>query len=154
MKEQNSKRPYRGGKPRDWRETHDYRSWRAIVYKDWGNECAISGEPMIEKQTHVVHHLLSAGSNPTLIYLPQNGILLKKNLHDMFHKQFKYRNNTIEQFQAFITSLITDTPISSQALPEGKEGSETKAYDPVRIMKLHERLGVISSELKEQLNPD
>lgn len=45
--------------------------------------------------------------------------------------------------------LIKETPISSQASPGGEEGSETKAYDPDRIMKLHERLGVISKQLKE-----
>ena len=31
-------------------------------------------------------------------------------------------------------------PISSQAKPGGLEGSETRAYDPERVMKLHERL--------------
>lgn len=154
MREANSKRPNRGGKPRDWRETYEYRSWRKKVYEDWGNKCAITGEPMTEKLTHVVHHLLSAKSNEPLIYCPLNGILIKKELHERFHQQFTFYNNTIEQFQEFITSLITNMPISSQALSEGKEGSETKAYDPDRIMKLHERLGVISTELKKLLNDD
>ena len=31
-------------------------------------------------------------------------------------------------------------PISSQAKSEDLEGSETRAYDPDRVMKLHERL--------------
>ncbi len=39
------------------------------------------------------------------------------------------------------------TPISSQAHSEEWEGSETRAYDPERIMKLQERLGQIELEL-------
>lgn len=37
--------------------------------------------------------------------------------------------------------------ISSQATLERVEGSETKVYDPERVMKLHERLGQIENEI-------
>jgi hypothetical protein len=40
--------------------------------------------------------------------------------------------------------FTVSTPISSQANPEGLEGSETRAYDPGRVMELHECLGRIS----------
>ena len=39
--------------------------------------------------------------------------------------------------------------ISSQANLERLEGSETRAYDPARIMKLHERLEGIKSNLNK-----
>lgn len=42
------------------------------------------------------------------------------------------------------------TPISSQASLERVEGSETKAYDPERVMKLHERLEQIEDEIYAQ----
>lgn len=145
----NQKRPYRGGKPRDWRETPNYYCWRDKVYKLWRNRCAITGEPMAQKLTHEAHHLEGAATHPALTYHPLNGILIKKELHIQFHKKFGYSKTTLEQFQEFIMLLIKETLISSQASPGGEEGSETKAYDPDRIMKLHERLGVISKPLKE-----
>lgn len=60
---------------------------------------------------------------------------------------YGYRNNTIFQFLDFLKFLMKDSiksmPISSQVFQEWKEGSETRVYDPVRVMKLHERLGKI-----------
>ena len=37
MREAASKRPSRGGKPRRWRETHAYRSWRTKVVNSFNN---------------------------------------------------------------------------------------------------------------------
>jgi len=45
--------------------------------------------------------------------------------------------------QGFETQESISMPISSQANPEGLEGSETRAYDPDRVMELHECLGRI-----------
>jgi hypothetical protein len=65
----------------------------------------------------------------------------------------QFGSNTIEQFQTFLRFLLEEqenqsTLISSQANSGGLEGSETRAYDPERVMKLHERL----EELKTYLN--
>ena len=51
--------------------------------------------------------------------------------------------NTLEQFCEFLVFLCRTTksmPISSQGELENSQGSETRAYDPERVMKLHERL--------------
>lgn len=42
------------------------------------------------------------------------------------------------------------TPISSQATSEEVEGSETRIYDPERVMEFHERLGQIETELRKE----
>lgn len=84
-----------------------------------------------------------------MIYLPENGIVLTKELHMAFHKQYGYGKNTVMQFQSFLLCLLQtqesiSKPISSQVDPERSKGSETRAYDPDRVMKLHECLGRIS----------
>ena len=45
------------------------------------------------------------------------------------------------------------TPISSQAPKEFGEGSETRVYDPERVMELHERMAKLKEYLYDQLNP-
>ena len=72
----------------------------------------------------------------------------------LFHNVYGYQNNTIHQFIEFLASLLlketleqTSMPISSQANPEGLEGSETRAYDPDRVMKLQERLERLVTKL-------
>lgn len=100
-----------------------------------------------------VHHLYSVSGYPHLTYIVENGIVLCKELHTRFHKMHKFGSNTIEQFQTFLQFLLEEqenqsTLISSQANSGGLEGSETRAYDPERVMKLHERL----EELKTYLN--
>ena len=57
-------------------------------------------------------------------------------------------HNTIAQFRAFLLDFVLPTSnplqfmlISSQATSGEVEGSETRVYDPERVMKLHERLG-------------
>nr|ALO20955.1 putative HNH homing endonuclease [Microglena monadina] len=90
--------------------------------------------------------LYCAKENQDLIYVIENRIVLEKNLHTYFHKIYKFGGNTIDQFQDFLLFILSEqektpfTLISSQANPEGLEGSETRAYDPERVMKLHERL--------------
>ena len=87
-----------------------------------------------------------AHENPDLVYVPENGIPLLEEIHQDFHGKYKYIGNTLEDFQQYLMGLLNEQntrqsmPISSQANPEGLEGSETRVYDPVRVMKLHERL--------------
>lgn len=138
-------RAKRGGKPRDWRETTTYWRWREQVMTNYKNVCAITG---ISKEGSLeVHHLYSVSGYPHLTYIAENGIVLCNSLHVRFHKMYKYGLNTIEQFQTFLLFLLEEQEqknksmlISSQANSEGLEGSETRAYDPERVMELHERL--------------
>lgn len=141
----------RGGKPRGWRKESKYLKWRELVFKRYNFECALTG---ISKKNNlpgnlVVHHLNSANSHPHLVYVVENRVVLTKELHLLFHKKYGYTKKTLFQFPFFLRSLLEtqeskSTPISSQANSEELDGSETRAYDPDRIKKLHECLGKIS----------
>nr|ALH06408.1 putative HNH endonuclease [uncultured Trebouxia]ALH06410.1 putative HNH endonuclease [uncultured Trebouxia]ALH06456.1 putative HNH endonuclease [Trebouxia decolorans] len=138
-----------------WRRTKEYRVWEKTVKKQWNSECALTGckHPKNKKDSLVIHHFYSFNtefSSPflnSLRFRPENGILICQSSHKAFHDMYGYRNNTIFQFLDFLKFLMTDsiksTPISSQVFQEWKEGSETRVYDPARVMKLHERLGKI-----------
>lgn len=156
MTEAASKRPYRGGKPRRWRKTSDYAKWRKSVFKNYNNECAITGVKLenSEGKALVAHHLYGAKDYPNLTYVEGNGIVLEESIHMLFHNTYGYTNNTLEQFKKFLSSSLlketlekTSMPISSQAKPEGLEGPETRAYDPDRVMKLQERLESLDLKL-------
>jgi hypothetical protein len=150
MKKAASGRPFRGGKPRRWRETHAYRSWRAKVLKAFNNTCAITG---LKGDTHqlAVHHLINAHLSLFLVYEPLNGVVILKELHELFHNTYGYKHNSVDQFIEFCEKCFKNgtlsTPISSQASWEQEEGSETRVYDPVRIMELQERLKKIQPVL-------
>lgn len=153
MKVAAQKRPFRGGKPRYWRKTAIYTSWRTAVIQKYDNKCAITGRSASQGQQDV-HHLYSSKSYSHLIFVTENGILLCKELHILFHRNYGYQRNTLEQFLDFLVRIqenqaeFQSTLISSQANPEGLEGSETRAYDPERVMELHERLEGYKAYLK------
>ena len=132
-----------------WRRTLEYRVWVKKVKHNWNNKCGITGKT----QNLLCHHFYSFNKNACLYkqnllrFDPENGILICKHLHVLFHNRFGYTENTLEQFLVFLTSLIHNTKsISSQANWEQLEGSETRVYDPERIMELHERLASIKFE--------
>ncbi len=139
----------------EWRRTKKYRVWEKMVRKQWNSECALTGykPTQNEKDFLVIHHFYSFNKDfsPELLeflrFLPENGILICKVVHKVFHDKYGYRNNTIFQFLNFLESLINTSiksmPISSQVFQEWNKGSETRVYDPGRVMKLHERLGKI-----------
>lgn len=146
MKQAARNRPLRGGKPRKWRKNKNYQLWREKVFQKWNNKCAITGQTK-EGANLVCHHLISAHLDQKLCYIPSNGILITKKLHKLFHDTYGYTKNDISQFRSFLFDLLTNENLrlinlsSSQASKELLEGSETKAHNPERIMKLHERLG-------------
>ena len=140
-----NKRPFRGGKPRRWRENQPYRNWRAAVCDRWDNECAVTGiknkaglgatgvadapsaRPL--KPILIAHHLISAHSKEALALNVVNGILIHTDIHTTFHKNFNYTNNNVSQFKKFILLLLKGEivmPISSQADSKESEGSETR----------------------------
>ena len=87
----------------------------------------------LEKQNFLRYHL-------------QNCILISKHLHTLFHKTYVDTKNTLSQFLKFLVSLLYNTMlISSQVNQEWLKGSETRVYDPERIMKPHERLEKIQN---------
>lgn len=148
------KRPLRNGKPRQWRKTKQYTNWRTKVFQLYNHKCAITHLTSLDTPL-VAHHLISVHTNFDLCYKPENGIVITAQLHKKFHDDYGYKHSTIEYFCCFLLKLLKPDqnsnylfmPISSQAILEKIEGSETKAYDPDRIMKLHERLEKLSQTL-------
>lgn len=136
-------RPNRNGKSRSWRETGRYRKWRQEVLEKSDYKCAITGIAKTNTGDLEVHHFYSTKNHPHLIYDSKNGIVLHKPIHIAFHKKYGYGSNTLEQFCEFLLFICQNEkfmPISSQGEWEHSQGSETRAYDPKRVMKLHERL--------------
>lgn len=153
MKAAASTRPFRGGKPRRWRETNTYQNWRAAVLQEFDFECAITGKQKEKSGDLVVHHINCAKNNPDLIYAIENGIVLESKLHTEYHQKYGYGGNTISQFQEFLLYLLEKQEllsmlISNLATSEKVEGSETRVYDPERVMKLHERLEEVKLIIK------
>jgi hypothetical protein len=147
-------RPKRNGKPRKWRKHHEYVQWKKQVSIAYENKCAVTGLSANEAGPLVAHHLNGVNKHPHLTYVVENGILLTKETHVLFHNTYSYHNNTLDQFLDFLMLLLIKQSqqsmlISSQANLERLEGSETRAYDPVRIMELHERLEGIKNNLNK-----
>jgi hypothetical protein len=144
MKAKANRRPFRGGKPRRWRENQRYRTWHEEVMGQWNRECAITG--IKEQSLLVVHHLYGASSNEALVYNVNNGIVLHKDIHTFFHNNYGYHNNTLEQFKHYLKRLINkELPvlISSQARSlNSLAGPETTVFevDIERLNQLHDRL--------------
>ena len=152
-------RKWPSGTGQDWRRTKAAREWEKRVKEIWQNECAITGR----KSNLVMHHFFSGSREKdvalrdALLYHPDNGIMIGKEFHEDFHKKFGYQKNTLEQFKSYVKDL--QMLISSQAPQKCREGSETRVNDlPLlqcaslqleKIMKLHERLEEISTQLIE-----
>ena len=123
------------------------------------NTCAITGITLQKEEGKpgnlVAHHLYNLTAFPHLSVIPENGVLLTATLHTQFHKNYGYKNNTLPQFQEFLLFLIDSLqksknelmPISSQANLKKLEGSETRAYDRDKVMKLYKRLEEIDKFL-------
>jgi hypothetical protein len=173
------------GKPRseDQMDRKGLEEWRVSVLKEQGNTCAITGE---QSDNVVVHHLYGKTCFSSLRYDPSNAIVLNACVHNAIHYLIgtrdtptlyhlilllHYMDVDLVLREKIINPPATspkskkkaanlDTPISSQAPKEFGEGSETRVYDPERVMKLQERMAKLnpiliarmSQEEKDQLN--
>jgi len=124
--------------PNEWRSTVEYREWRKGVRSSWNHKCAITGK----RGTLDSHHLFTGSVWTDWAFDTRNGILLCRSAHWTFHKHFGSKKNTLDQFLEYLDMLI-----SSQVSLECGKGSETRSYDPERIMKTQERLAQLKNEL-------
>ena len=120
MRESANKRPDRGRMPRRWRETHSYRKWRRDVLALYNDSCAITGKKSNSLEFDlVVHHLYGAKDFPSLQYVVENGIVLERNLHNLFHKNTHigiiHLNNFKNLFFHFFKTSKLNIPSQSAA---------------------------------------
>lgn len=82
-----------------WRNTRDYRIWRAIVIRR-DNVCQCCGD----RSRRQAHHIEDGSHNPDLRFEPSNGIVLcydcHRNLHTNYKKSYRYKTtrNDLENF--------------------------------------------------------
>lgn len=89
---------WKGGYGRDKnnRSTNDY-IWINAVKAVYNKTCVLTG-----KKTNLhVHHLEGWNSAPDRRYDITNGVVLHKEVHLAFHAEYKYGNNTENQFAEF-----------------------------------------------------
>jgi hypothetical protein len=101
----------RGGQFRDWRRTSQGRSWRNKVLRAWDNKCAITARlttwlcKTFKETSLVCHHFFNASRGPVFAYSVINSIVLSEDIHEQFHIQYGYTENTIEQFLDYLLVL-------------------------------------------------
>jgi hypothetical protein len=132
-------RPRKMRTSREWRKTQEFRDWRMGFRKDWDYVCAITGK----KGDLDTHHLYNGTRYESFRYNLDNGILIDTYYHKLFHDNYGYYDNTLEMFLEFISKLI-----NNQVQLENWKGLETRAYDPERVMKSHERLAQLQFKLE------
>lgn len=88
---------------RDWRDSREYRVWRAIVIRR-DKVCAICDS----MQSRHAHHVESAVYNAELRYEPSNGICLCAACHTQYHNNFNKStkvNTTRDNLDNFISLM-------------------------------------------------
>lgn len=77
----------------------EIRLWKKAVFERDNFTCAKCGQSGGELK---VHHINNFADFPELRTSLENGIVLCKNCHNKFHKQFGRKNNTKEQLEEFL----------------------------------------------------
>lgn len=76
----------------------DYHEWRDKVFQRDSYTCQVTG---IKGGKLVAHHLYSFDEHENLRLEVDNGIVLLKEIHKIFHKEYGYGQNTGKQFKEF-----------------------------------------------------
>jgi hypothetical protein len=93
---------YKGGLARDFKNpsNSDF-AWKNAVRKRCKYKCVITGDKISSGGRFACHHLNSFDIFEDQRYLPENGVLLKREIHSLFHTNYKFGCNTEAQFAEF-----------------------------------------------------
>jgi len=89
------------GRNKSQQSSKDY-EWKNAVKKRCKNQCIVTGE----KKDLVCHHIDGWNLFPNRRHDISNGVLLKKDIHKMFHDANSYGNNTEDQFKTFLLNYF------------------------------------------------
>lgn len=95
------------------RKSVNYKTWRKDCFTRDNYTCQVTGE---YGGNLIVHHINNFTNFPKKRFDIKNGITMRKDIHDIFHKQYGYKNNTINQLLEFlenkkgVASLAFATP--------------------------------------------
>ena len=80
------------------RRYKEYENWRTSVFEKYNYTCQLSGQKGGQLE---VHHLSNYSTDIEHRLDINNGIVLAKHIHKLFHKLYGVKNNTKEQFEEF-----------------------------------------------------
>ena len=86
----------------DNRNYPEYKEWRIKCYKRDNYTCQVTGK---KGGDLCVHHLYSYSKYKCLRTVMENGITVSKEIHELFHKMYGNKNNTLEQWKEFIKKI-------------------------------------------------
>ena len=80
------------------RKYKEYENWRTSIFEKYNYTCQLSGQKGGQLE---VHHLSNYSTDIEHRLDINNGIVLAKHIHKLFHKLYGRKNNTKEQFEEF-----------------------------------------------------
>lgn len=86
------------------RKSKKYSIWRDAIHRLFNNTCQISGEMYVKMDAH---HLFNWKDFPNKRFDIDNGILIRSDLHYLFHFLYGKKKNTPSQFEEFKSRYLS-----------------------------------------------
>ena len=77
------------------------KQWKQQILHSYNYKCFLTGVTNTKKTPLVCHHLESWDVNPKLRFDLNNGVIIQKKLHWLFHQDYGFGKNTKNQFEMF-----------------------------------------------------
>lgn len=77
------------------------KKWKQQVLNFYDYKCFVTGKKNTKKEPLVCHHLESWDTNSNLRFNSNNGVVLQKEIHFNFHREYGFGKNTTKQFEEF-----------------------------------------------------
>lgn len=106
----------------NWRNSKECRIWRALIIRQQ-KVCIICGS----KKTREVHHIKDGSNHPEHRFDLDNGIVLCKKHHTLFHTKYKksFRQKTTEEDWYDFMAIVNDIKSLNKEIIDGKDNSSS-----------------------------